>query len=177
MTGATSDDRFALTPISRESAYRHIQYSPLGWMFLLTAGLILAALMLSQAAVLPLNQDWGLVLVIILGVLGLITYAGLCVSMHSMLVADERDGLLVAFGQWRFPRIHIPFSDIAAADVGRTTIWEGWGIHLSNRGWVWNIWGRDCVVIHRRSGRTFLIGTEEPERLAAFLKSRISDSK
>jgi hypothetical protein len=60
-------------------------------------------------------------------------------------------------------------------EVGRTLVLDGWGIHRSLRGgWVWNLWGRDCVVIHRRKG-TYYIGTDEPQKLADFLGARLSN--
>jgi hypothetical protein len=37
--------------------------------------------------------------------------------------------------------------DIGSVEIGRTLHLDGWGIHMSVRGgWVWNLWGRDCVV-------------------------------
>ena len=70
----------------------------------------------------------------------------------------------------------ILYRDIEKVEIGRTTILDGWGIHLSLRGgWVWNIWGRDCVVIHRRKGIT-RIGTDDAENLARFLKRKIGQS-
>ena len=39
--------------------------------------------------------------------------------------------------------------------------------------WAWNIWGRDCVVVHFRKGGTLRIGTDDAENLAAFLGSRV----
>jgi len=48
---------------------------------------------------------------------------------------------------------------------------DGWGIHLSLRGgWVWNIQGRDCVVI--RHGGTTWLGTDDVPNLLAFLKAK-----
>jgi hypothetical protein len=49
---------------------------------------------------------------------------------------------------------------------------DGWGIHMSVRGgWVWNIWGRDCVVIHLDRS-TLRVGTDDAENLTDFLKQR-----
>ena len=64
-------------------------------------------------------------------------------------------------------------NDIRAVEVGRTTILDGWGIHMSLRGgWVWNIWGRDCVVVrHQRS--VTRVGTDNAQGLADFLKARM----
>lgn len=46
-------------------------------------------------------------------------------------------------------------------------------IHLSIRGgWVWNLWGRDCVVVHLKNG-TLRIGTNDAPNLCRFLESKI----
>jgi hypothetical protein len=39
-------------------------------------------------------------------------------------------------------------------------------------GWVWNLWGRECVVVRFRDGRTLRIGTDDAENLAAFLGAK-----
>ena len=41
-------------------------------------------------------------------------------------------------------------------------------------GWVWNIWGRDCVVI-RHSG-ILRVGTDDAHNLAEFLKGKIQSN-
>ncbi len=57
-------------------------------------------------------------------------------------------------------------------EIGRTAIWDGWGIHWNPwHGRVWNLWGRDCVVIYRQSD-VFRVGSDDAENLAEFLKSR-----
>ena len=72
-------------------------------------------------------------------------------------------------------RKDIRYDDITKVEVGRTTLLDGWGIHLSVRGgWVWNIWGRDCVVIHRRRG-VVRVGSDDAENLAGFLEGRIAE--
>jgi hypothetical protein len=44
-------------------------------------------------------------------------------------------------------------------------------IHYSIRGGlVWNLWGRDCVVVHFKNGGVLRIGTDDAENLADFLK-------
>ena len=59
-------------------------------------------------------------------------------------------------------------------DFGRTLILDGWGVHYSIRGgWVWNLWGRDCVVVHQKDKSILRIGTDDAEGLAAFLHERI----
>jgi hypothetical protein len=67
----------------------------------------------------------------------------------------------------------VRYADIEDVDVGRTVLLDGWGIHYSLRGgWVWNLWGRDCVVVRFRDGRTLRVGTNDAENLAAFLGAK-----
>ena len=57
-------------------------------------------------------------------------------------------------------------------ETGRTMLLDGWGVHFSLAGGsVWNIWGRDCVVI--RHGGITRVGTDDAENLAAFLRTKI----
>ena len=66
------------------------------------------------------------------------------------------------------------YSDIVKVEVGRTFLLDGWGIHMSIRGgWVWNLWGRDCLVVRFKKGGTLRIGTDDAENLAALLRKRI----
>ncbi len=104
-----------------------------------------------------------------MGVLMLI----LAASFHHLTVEDAGDRLSVSFGPLPLFRRSIRYRDLATVERGRTTLLDGWGIHLSIRGgWVWNIWGRDCVVLRFQRG-TFKLGTDDAEALLALLQSRI----
>jgi hypothetical protein len=96
----------------------------------------------------------------------------LATAFHHLTVEDRGDVLAIRFGP--VPLFHrvVRYADIEKVEVGRTLILDGWGIHLSIRGgWVWNLWGRDCVVVHLRKG-ALRIGTDDAENLADFLSSR-----
>ncbi|NLF38566.1 hypothetical protein GX586_03930 [bacterium] len=73
--------------------------------------------------------------------------------------------------RWRFGpgliRFREPLGGIARAEPTRTSFWCGWGIHLTLRGWLYNVSGFDAVLVTRKNGRTFLLGTDEPEKLSA----------
>ena len=94
-------------------------------------------------------------------------------SFHHLKVVDQGDVLSVRFGPIPLFRKTVPYSDIVKVEVGQTLILDGWGIHMSIRGgWVWNLWGRDCVVVHLKKG-TLRIGTDDAENLATFLQSQV----
>lgn len=106
-----------------------------------------------------------------IGVLMLVIAA----SFHHLTVEDQGDVLSVRFGPIPLFRKPVQYSDIVSVEVGRTLLLDGLGIHMSIRGgWVWNLWGRDCVVVHFRNGGVFRIGTDDTENLAAFLERKIS---
>src|SRR5262245_32876828 len=72
----------------------------------------------------------------------------LAACFRHLTVADEGDRLVLRFGPLPLFQGRVRYEDVRAVEVGGTTLLDGWGIHLSLRGgWVWNIWGRDCVVI------------------------------
>lgn len=93
---------------------------------------------------------------------------------RQLTVSDEGDRLLISFGPLPLFRRRILYSNIESVARGRTTILDGWGIHLSpSGGWTWNLWGFDCVDVRFKSGGRVRIGTDDPEGLTAFLTERV----
>lgn len=142
--------------------YRHIQRSPL-------------CLLLYSAAIMFLVLGWGLrnepVIQWIFSPVGLLmlVVAG---SFHYLIVKDDGDRLAISFGPIPLFRRSIKYQNIEGVEIGRTTILDGWGIHMSIKsGWVWSIWGRSCVVLRLRKG-ILRIGTDDAEQLADFLNAR-----
>lgn len=143
------------------SSYRHTQKGP--WDLLLyVLGVVFLAISWSNP-LLPLQITF-LITGILMFLLG--------ISFHHLTVADEGDRLTIRFGPFPLFRKRIDYDDISAVETGRTTILDGWGIHMSLwGGWVWNIWGHDCVVIRLKRG-IIRVGTDDPDGLAEFLKVR-----
>jgi hypothetical protein len=88
---------------------------------------------------------------------------------HSLTI-EIADGEL----RWRFGPglIHqrVPLDLIVSAEPVRTNVVEGWGIHLSRFGWLYNVSGFDAVAVKLKNGQHFALGTDEPDLLAASLK-------
>lgn len=145
--------------------YSHTQTAPL-------------CLLLYATAVLLLMLGWALPdvppirwLFPPIGLLMLIVAA----SFHHLTVEDRGDVLAIRFGPLPLFRRTVRYEGIEAVEVGRTLLLDGWGIHYSVRGgWVWDLWGRDCVVVRFRDGGTLRIGTDDAENLAAFLEAKTS---
>ena len=96
-------------------------------------------------------------------------------AFHHLTVEDEVDALGVRFGPVPLFRTRVRYDDIQSVEPGRTLLLDGWGIRYSLRGgWVWNIWGRNCIVVRKKKG-TLYIGTNDAENLARFLECTISE--
>ena len=102
-------------------------------------------------------------------------------SFRQLTVSDEGDRLLICFGPLPLFRRHVLYSEIESVEQARSTILDGWGIHLSlSGGWVWNLWGFDCVDVRYRKGKKLKkvrIGTDDPVGLAEFLKERMGQKE
>jgi hypothetical protein len=142
--------------------YSHTQNSPF-WLILF--GLNIPFFVIAWLA---REQPVVAVIMIVVGLLPVLV--GL--AFHHLTVQDEGDHLGVQFGPLPFLKTSIEYADIQRVEVGRTMILDGWGIHWNPwHGKVWNVWGRECVIIHREQG-VFRLGTDDAPNLAQFLKSR-----
>lgn len=146
------------------SGYSHTQKAPL---CLILYGSALACFVLAWMV----GSAPGNFIAIAVGLLVAVTALG----FHHLTVEDEGDRLAIRFGPMPVFHRTVEYADIVKVEVGRTLILDGWGIHYSIRGgWVWNLWGRDCVVVHLRNGGVLHIGTDDAEKLAEFLKGKVA---
>jgi len=95
----------------------------------------------------------------------------LCAWLFHSLTIEVTGGEL----RWRFGpgllRKRVALDMIVSAEPVRTNVIEGWGIHLSRFGWLYNVSGFDAVAIKMKNGQHFALGTDEPEQLLARLKA------
>lgn len=151
-------------------AYSHTQKAPL---CLILYGSALAFFVLAWT--LPGIPDFpGSISAVAVGLLIVL----LAPTFHHLTVVDEGDRLAIRFGPLALFRRSIRYDDTGRVEVGRTLILDGWGIHYSVRGGcIWNLWGRDCVVVHWKNGGVLRIGTDDAYNLAAFLEGKIAQSR
>src|SRR5438093_6234124 len=80
--------------------------------------------------------------------------------LFRSLTIEIGDGQL----RWRFGpgliRKRVALNEIASAQPVQTSFFEGWGIHLSRFGWLYNVSGSGAVAITLRNGRRFALGTD-----------------
>lgn len=98
----------------------------------------------------------------------------LLAALFSSMLIRISDGLL----QWQFGpgwiSKKIETRLINDGEKTRTTFWEGWGIHLTRRGWLYNIAGCDAVLIRLSSGTQFMLGTDQPDELLQAISNAVS---
>jgi len=87
---------------------------------------------------------------------------------RSLTVEISKNELTWFFGPG-FPRKCVALDDIVSAEVTRISFWNGWGIHYTPRGWLYNVSGYGAVCVTLRNGKRFCLGSDEPEVLAGRL--------
>ncbi len=144
------------------SQYEHTQRAPLYLLlFLFSAFLLTMAWVLRQEPV-----------AIAFPIVGLLMFM-LGASFKQLTVSDDGDAIRVAFGPLPLFTTRLKYSEIQDVKPAKISLLDGWGIHYSLRGgWVWNLWGWDCVEVRHHRG-VFRIGTDEPQQLSEFLEQRI----
>ncbi len=144
--------------------YRHTQTALQS--VVLTIGLV-AALMVM---LMPSLEEGGLLIPI--GIVMVLT--ALITLLFSRLTVTVKDGaVVVAFGAG-WPKHTEEIAEIVAVRKVRNKWIYGWGIRRLPGGWMYNVWGLDAVELDLSSGKTFRIGTDDPEGLLAALTLSIS---
>ena len=142
--------------------YHHTQRNAVAFFLLNLSALLPIGLFLSGA--LPAGDVGARLTVLAAAVIMMVS-----AFAFSSLTIAVRDGQL---SWWFGPGIvkkTIPLSTITSAEPTTTSIFSGWGIHLTGRGWLYNVAGRQAVLITQQDGKRFLLGTDEPDSLAAVI--------
>lgn len=147
--------------------YNHTQNAPI---YLILVGVAIA--MFIGGWLVPVQ----LVQIILLSSSGLMFLLAQCFG--RLTVSDENDRVVICFGPLPLFRRRILYADIDSVERNRSTILDGWGIHLSpSGGWTWNLWGFDCVDVYFKKGREVRIGTDDAAGLESFLKQRVNQEE
>ena len=136
--------------------YRHTQIGYLTLIVVLIAALGIAVSLPSEVR--PVSLGVAALLVII-------------AVLFSTLTVEVGDGELEFHFGPGFWHKRVALSEIAAANPTQSSWWEGWGIRFTFRGMLYNVSGTDAVEIELRSGRSFRIGTDEPEALVQAIRT------
>lgn len=144
--------------------YNHTQRGPI-WLLLVVLSIAAGA-----SATLLLRND-PTIAAAVGGLSLLFLFLALC--FRSLTVVDEGHLLTVRFGPIPLFRKRIPYDRISNVELARSSLIDGWGVHfIPGRGWTWSLWGWTCVRL-TIDGGTLRIGTNDSERLADVIRSRI----
>ena len=149
-------------------SYEHTQS---GWPVRIAFGLTALGLLV-MGSVQPFDRPVPSAVLLV----GALIAAALGVAWSRLTVRVDAERLRWSFGPG-WPRFSLPLADIAAVEATRTTFWQGWGIHRTRHGWLYNIAGRDAVLIKRKYGKQVLLGTDEPRRLKAALERTVEQPR
>ena len=101
-----------------------------------------------------------------IGVMGAVGY-----SFRSLTVEVDDNELRLQFGDGPI-RKSFPLADVTGVKTTRTSPLSGWGMRFIGRGWLYNIYGLDAVELSLAGGKRVLVGTDEPDKLAAAINER-----
>lgn len=140
--------------------YQHTQFAYLIVVFV--AIIVLPSLLMasfSQPA-----QSWPAAVAAIL----LVLFAWL---FSSLKIEVNEANLVFWFGPGWLRKI-IPLAEITSCKTVKNPWWYGWGIHMTPKGWIYNVSGFQGVEITLVSGKTIRLGTDEPQALAQAINNR-----
>ena len=99
----------------------------------------------------------------------LVSFVLVMTLFYRLRVEVTREQLRIRFGVG-LVRKTFEIGEIVDAYPVRNKWWYGFGIRLTPHGWLFNVSGLDAVEIVMRSGKTYRVGSPEPEALTAALK-------
>ncbi|MEM1181417.1 MAG: hypothetical protein AAGM22_23945 [Acidobacteriota bacterium] len=142
---------------SPQEFYRHTQFGTV----------VAGALGLGLALCLGLSAAMGWPLSLL--VPAVLTAAALFL-FHSLTTVVTSKDVRIAFGPGLISKT-IPISDITNATPTRGNALWGWGIRYVPRlGWMWNVSGFDVVKLDLANGKSFGVGTSDPQGLTTSIR-------
>lgn len=134
---------------------KHYHHTQTGYLLIVILG---AALLFVVGLILASGFNWVALAVLVI--------LAACLGLFATLIVEiDGEALTLRFGPGL---IHKQFrlADITTCRVVKNPWYYGWGIHLTPAGWLYNVSGFWAVELQLRNGRTYRIGTDDPEGLA-----------
>ena len=122
-------------------------------------------------------SDTGMILLF----LGVVTFMGAIIGLiyFSRLYTHINDkGVYYMFKPFHRKMHLIPWEEISRHEVIKyrpIMDYGGWGIRYGRKGKAYNIQGNLGLYLTLKSGKTLLIGTQQPESLRSFMRSMPTD--
>ncbi|MBP6336716.1 MAG: hypothetical protein KA375_03905 [Vitreoscilla sp.] len=144
-------------------AYSHSQSMKSLWLILSASALLISV----TVALLPEGSPvWPLAPI-------LMVHAALLLVFGTLTIELDAQGIEWRFGFLGRPRWQLALDDIASVELTRISWLEGWGIRYTREGMLYNAHGLGAVRLRLKNGRNLRLGSDEPERLKAFIEGRL----
>jgi len=142
--------------------YKHTQFSYLILVITLAVFFLFAWLYMTASAE-PVSTDSGPNFAIT-SIMALILF--ILASFVTLQVIIDGEYLRIKFGFGIFQK-KFSLTDIMAVKTVKNHWYYGWGIRiwLWPKMWIYNVSGFDAVEIKLKNGKTYRIGTDEPQKL------------
>jgi hypothetical protein len=137
--------------------YRHVQ---IGWVSITALGI--GALVMAGVFASLTRANFPVAVFMIVALVFLLSW---CVFGKLTTEVDAHE-FRARFGLLGWPDRAVPLDEIAGVLPIRLSLFSGWGIRLTTRGILYNVSGRGAVIVGLNNGKQFLVGTDEPEKLA-----------
>jgi hypothetical protein len=100
----------------------------------------------------------------------ILLFAAVMALFSSLTVEVDERRVAVWFSAGLLRR-EFPLDEIERALAVTTPWWAGWGARLTTNGWLYSAWGRRAVELTLSGGRSFTIGSDEPDALLAAIEA------
>lgn len=142
--------------------YEHTQKGPIHWiLFAVAAGFLATGVFVPERDI-----------TIVMGIgATILILAGLCFA--RLTIRDEGEALAIRYGPLPVFHRRLQYCKMGSVERARSDVLDGGGIHyIPGRGWIYNLWGFDCVRI-RFDGAYVRVGSDDVDGLLDFLERRI----
>ena len=150
----------------QETGYQEVQHSAWVWLLFPVSAFQVSAPMLIK---MPTSTAAALFAAGILVML-------LAFSFAKLSVYDTGFGLRVQFGPLQIFGTEVDYQQIRSIARERTSLLDGWGLRRCRGGWLYNVWGFDCIKV-QLDEKVVRIGTQRPEELLQFLEEQAARAK
>jgi len=93
----------------------------------------------------------------------------LLIALFATLTVEVRDDRVKWWFALKLWTHSLDPDEIQSVKTTQTSFSDGWGIHFTGDGTLYNVSGYDAVVVAKKDGSTVLLGTDEPEALRTAL--------
>lgn len=138
--------------------YKHTQ---IGWIILVISTPVILIL-----------AFWAAINPILAAIIAIIVLIVMLALFTSLTVVGNSDEIRFYFGPGVIKK-RIRYNQIKSARKVRSHWYYGWGIRWYGRGWLYNVSGLDAIELELTDNTELRIGTDEPDKLLAFLESKI----